>query len=87
MKHTAGLSITLAAIWVLSRPAILEPRTKEAAPQAISPSEISSGYALLYDLVSKENQSTLLSIIKNPRNSNHYSRESPKPQRPRPKNC
>jgi len=64
MKHTAGLSITLAAIWILSGPAILEPRPKEAPPQNISASEISSGYALLYDLVSKEKQSTLLSIIK-----------------------
>jgi hypothetical protein len=64
MKHTTGLSITLAAIWVLSGAAILEPRPKEAASQNISASEISSGYALLYYLVSKEKQSTLLSIIK-----------------------
>jgi len=64
MNHTAGLSITLAAIWALSGPAILEPRAKEAAPQNISASEINAGYALLYDLVSKEKQSTLLSMIK-----------------------
>src|SRR5580700_3080612 len=64
MKHTAGLSIALAAIWVLSGPAILEPRAKEAVPQNISASETSAGYALLYDLVSKEKQSSLLSIIK-----------------------
>jgi hypothetical protein len=63
MKHTAGVSITLAAIWVLSGP-ILEPRAKEVAPTSVSVSEISAGYALLYDLVSKEKQSTLLSIIK-----------------------
>ena len=64
MKHTSGLSITLAAIWVLSGCAILEPRTKEDAPTNVNVSEISDGYALLYDLVSKEKQSSLLSIIK-----------------------
>jgi hypothetical protein len=55
MKHTSGLSITLAAIWVLSACAILEPRAKE---------DLSEGYALLYDLVFKEKQSSQLSIIK-----------------------
>ena len=55
MKHTSGLSITLAAIWVLSACAILEPRAKE---------DLSEGYALLYNLVSKEKQSSHLSIIK-----------------------
>jgi len=64
MKHTAGLSITLAAIWVLSGSAILESRAKEAAPPNISASEISAGYAILYDLASKEKQSSLLSMIK-----------------------
>jgi len=64
MKHTSGLVITLAAIWVLSGCAILEPRTKEDAPTNVNVSEISEGYALLYDLVSKEKQSSLLSIIK-----------------------
>jgi hypothetical protein len=64
MKYTTGLSITLAAIWVLSGPAILEPRGKDVAPPNISVSDIGAGYALLYDLVSKETQSTLLSIIK-----------------------
>ena len=55
MKHTSGLSITLAAIWVLSACAILEPRAKE---------DLSEGYALLYNLVPKEKQSSQLSIIK-----------------------
>jgi hypothetical protein len=64
MKHTSGLSITLAAIWVLSGCAILEPRAKEGAPTEVNASEFSEGYALLYDLVSKEKQSSLLSIIK-----------------------
>jgi hypothetical protein len=64
MKHTSGLSITLAAIWVLSGCAILEPRAKEDAPTNVNVSEISEGYALLYDLVFKEKQSSLLSIIK-----------------------
>jgi hypothetical protein len=64
MKHTSGLSITLAAIWVLSGCAILEPRAKEGAPTKVNVSEFSEGYALLYDLVSKEKQSSLLSIIK-----------------------
>ena len=64
MKHTAGLSITLTAIWVLSSYANLEPRAKEVAPPAVTASDISAGYALLYDLVSKEKQSSLLSLIK-----------------------
>jgi hypothetical protein len=64
MKHKSGLSITLAAIWVLSGCAIFEPGTKEDAPTNVKLSEISEGYALLYDLVSKEKQSSLLSIIK-----------------------
>jgi hypothetical protein len=41
-----------------------EPRAKEDAPTNVNISEISAGYALLYDLVSKEQQSSLLSIIK-----------------------
>ncbi len=64
MKHTSGLSITLAAIWVLSGCAILEPRAKEGAPTKVNVSEFSEGYALLYDLVSKEKRASLLSIIK-----------------------
>jgi hypothetical protein len=64
MKHASGLSITLAVIWILSGCAILEPRAKEDGPTNVNVSEISEGYALLYDLVSKEKQSSLLSIIK-----------------------
>lgn len=64
MTHSSGLSITLAAILVLSGCATPEPRTKEGAPTHVNASEISEGYALLYDLVSKEKQSSLLSIIK-----------------------
>jgi hypothetical protein len=44
--------------------AVLEPRAKENAPTHVNVSAISEGYALLYDLVSKEKQSSLLSIIK-----------------------
>ena len=64
MKRTSGLPITLAAIWVLSGCATVEPGAKERAPIKVNASEISDGYALLYDLVSKEKQSSLLSIIK-----------------------
>ncbi len=64
MTHTSGLSVALAAIWVLSGCAIFEPSAKEGAPTHVSASEISEGYALLYDLLSKEKQSSLLSIIK-----------------------
>jgi hypothetical protein len=49
---------------ILSGCAILEPSSKEDAPTHIKLFEISEGYALLYDLVSKEKQSSLLSIIK-----------------------
>ena len=48
--------MALAALGVLSGCAILEPRAKE---------DLSEGYTLLYDLASKEKQSSLLSIIKN----------------------
>ena len=48
----------------MSSYANLEPRAKEVAPPAVTASDISAGYALLYDLVSKEKQSSLLSIIK-----------------------
>jgi hypothetical protein len=48
----------------LSGCAILEPRAKEGAPTKVNVSEFSEGYGLLYDLVSKEKQSSLLSIIK-----------------------
>jgi hypothetical protein len=64
MKYASGLSITLAAIWVLAGCAILEPRAKESAPTQVNVSAISEGYALLYGLVSKEKQSSQLSIIK-----------------------
>lgn len=64
MKHTSGLSITLAAVWVLSGCATLEPSATDGAPTHVNAFEISAGYALLYDLVSKEKQSSLLSIIK-----------------------
>jgi hypothetical protein len=50
--------------WVLPGCAILEPRAKESAPTHVNVSAISEGYALLYDLVSKEQQASLLSIIK-----------------------
>jgi hypothetical protein len=64
MRHTSGLSIALAAIWVLSGCAILEPDPKDDAPKNVKAFEMNEGYALLYDLVSKEKQASLLSIIK-----------------------
>jgi len=66
MTYTSGRSIALAAIFVLSGCATLEPepRAKAGAPTHINASELSGGYALLYDLLSKEKQSSLLSIIK-----------------------
>jgi hypothetical protein len=62
MKHTSGLF--LSAMWVLSACAPLEPSATEGAPTKVNVSEFSEGYGLLYDLVSKEKQSSLLSIIK-----------------------
>jgi hypothetical protein len=64
MRHTSGLSIALVAMWVLSGCAVFEPRANGDAPTRISPSQLSEGYALLYDLLSKEKQSSMLSIIK-----------------------
>ena len=55
MKHTAGLSLTLAAMWLLSACATLASGAKE---------NLSEGYALLYDLVSKEKQASQLSLVK-----------------------
>jgi hypothetical protein len=54
MNHTAGLSIALAVIGVLSGYAILEPRAREDAPPTVTASDMSAGYALLYELVSNE---------------------------------
>ena len=62
MKHTSGLF--LSAMWVLSACATLEPSATGGAPTKVNVSEFSEGYGLLYDLVSKEKQSSLLSIIK-----------------------
>jgi uncharacterized protein YlaN (UPF0358 family) len=64
MKHRTGLSIALAAIWALSACALLDPRSTEDATAPANASDINIGYALLYDLLSKEKQSSLLSIIK-----------------------
>jgi hypothetical protein len=64
MRHTSGLVITLAAIGVLSGCAGLEPDAKDDAPATVKAFEMNEGYALLYDLVSKEKQSSLLSFIK-----------------------
>lgn len=62
MKHASGLLPS--AMWVLSACATLEPSATEGAPTKVNVSEFSEGYGLLYDLVSKEKQSSLLSIIK-----------------------
>ena len=62
MKYSSGLF--LSAMWVLSACATLEPSATGGAPTKVNVSEFSEGYGLLYDLVSKEKQSSLLSIIK-----------------------
>jgi hypothetical protein len=64
MTRTSGLAITLAAIWVFSGCAILEPRAKNDAPTHVNISDRSAGYALLYDLASRQKHSNLLSLIK-----------------------
>jgi hypothetical protein len=56
--------IALAAMWVVAGCATLEPGAKEHVPTSVSISELSEGYSLLYDLVSKGKHSSLLSIIK-----------------------
>jgi hypothetical protein len=56
MKRASALVLTLAAIGVLGGCATFEPRAKE--------DPLSSGYAILSELLSKESQSSLLSIIK-----------------------
>jgi hypothetical protein len=56
--------IALAAIWVVSSCATPELGAKEHAATSVNVSELSEGYSLLYDLVSKEKHSNLLSIIK-----------------------
>jgi hypothetical protein len=56
--------IVLAAMWVVSGCATLEPGVKEGAPTSVNLTELSEGYSLLYDLISKGKHSNLLSIIK-----------------------
>lgn len=64
MKHTPGLSIALAVIWIVSGCATSEPGAKVDAPANVKLAELSQGYALLYDVVSKEKRVNLLSLIK-----------------------
>ena len=64
MTHTSRMSITLAAVWLLSGCALLEPRAKNDAPTNVNVSERSAGYALLYDLATQQKHSSLLSLIK-----------------------
>ena len=64
MTHTSALSITLAVLWALSGCATSESRGKEGAPTTVKASELNEGYALLYDLLAKEKQTSLLSLIK-----------------------
>jgi hypothetical protein len=59
-RHLAAVLLVL----LISGCAILEPRAKESTPTHVNVSAIGEGYALLYDLVSKEKQSSLLTIIK-----------------------
>jgi hypothetical protein len=54
--------IALAAIWIVSSCATPELGATEHATTSLS--ELSEGYSLLYDLLSKEKHSSLLSIIK-----------------------
>jgi hypothetical protein len=56
--------IALAAIWVVSSCSTPELGAKEHATASVSLSELSEGYSLLYDLLSKEKHSSLLSIFK-----------------------
>ena len=64
MTHTSRMSITLAAVWLLSGCALLEPRAKNDAPTNVNVSERGAGYALLYDLATQQKHSNLLSLIK-----------------------
>ena len=64
MTHTSALSIALAVLWALSGCVTSESRGKEGAPTTVKASELNEGYALLYDLLAKEKQSSLLSLIK-----------------------
>ena len=64
MTHTSALSIALAVLWALSGCATSESRGKEGAPTTVKASELNEGYALLYDLLAKEKQTSLLSLIK-----------------------
>ena len=56
--------IALAAIWVVSSCSAPELGAKEHATASVSLSELSEGYSILYDLLSKEKHSSLLSIFK-----------------------
>lgn len=64
MTYATRISISLAAAWLLSGCALLEPRAKNDAPTNVTVSERSAGYALLYDLATQQKHSNLLSYIK-----------------------
>jgi hypothetical protein len=78
--------IALAAIWVVSSCATAELGANERATTSVSLSELSEGYSLLYDLLSKEKHSSLLSIIKKESPElKSLLEKSPRRPRPRPK--
>jgi hypothetical protein len=64
MRLSMKLSVALAALWLFSGCALLQPRAKNDAPTNVNVSERGSGYALLYDLATQQKHSNLLSLIK-----------------------
>jgi hypothetical protein len=64
MRFTARLSIAVVTMWFLSGYPLSDPGAREAAAADVTMSDVSAGYALLYEVASKQKRSNLLSFIK-----------------------
>ncbi len=64
MRFTAWLSIAVVTMWFLSGYPLSDPGAREAAAADVTMSDVSAGYALLYEVASKQKRTNLLSFIK-----------------------
>lgn len=64
MRFTARLSIAVVTMWFLSGYPLSDPGAREAAAADVTMSDVSAGYALLYEVASKQKRTNLLSFIK-----------------------
>lgn len=64
MRFTARLSIAIVTMWFLAWSVLSDSGAKAAPSTNVTASDLSAGYALLYEVASKQKRSNLLSLIK-----------------------